>query len=387
MSDPENKGAGLEAKDGVRAALKGFLKKAKETGAVDALLLPVRTPAEDSYAWILTKDAEVIEKANPIAPTMPVQGAKALKSLTRKGSGGVKVMAVMRPCEIRAAIELMKLNQVNLDNVTLVSYDCPGAIPLQDYIDDPAGSERLFDKMLEARQTDDAAVKPVCRICVDFALVDSDIHVAALGQPAGSVLLVPRSEKGEAALEATGTARGEDVSGWMETVSEARVRREEARAKALAETGAGLQGFEGLHKTFATCIGCHNCQSACPICYCRQCYFDSEVAGPDAVALLDTAIQRGGIAFPGNRVMFHTGRMTHMSLSCVSCGQCSDACPVSIPVADIFSYMAGLTQPTFEYTAGRNDGEPLPLRHFREDEVEHVHEIVKSAEEEEVAHE
>ena len=76
-----------------------------------------------------------------------------------------------------------------------------------------------------------------------------------------------------------------------------------------------------------------------------------------------------------------------MSLSCVSCGQCTDACPVSIPVADIFSYMAGLTQATFEYVAGRNDGEPLPLRHFKEDEVEKVHEIVKGAEEEEVAHE
>jgi formate dehydrogenase subunit beta len=148
-----------------------------------------------------------------------------------------------------------------------------------------------------------------------------------------------------------------------------------------------LQGVEGLHKTFADCIGCHNCQSACPICFCRQCYFDSEVAKQDPNARLDAALERGGIAFPADRVMFHTGRMTHMSLSCVSCGQCSDACPVSIPVADIFSYMAGVTQPTFEYTAGRNDGEPLPLRHFREDEVPRVHEIVKRAEEEEVAHE
>jgi formate dehydrogenase subunit beta len=387
MSDPENKGANLEAKEGVRSALKGFLEKAKEAGAADALLVPVRTPAEDSYAWILTKDPEVLKTANPVAPTMPVQGAKALKSLTRKGSGGIKVMAVMRPCEIRAAIELMKLNQVGLDNIILISYDCPGAIPLQDYIDDPSGGERRFDDMLDARHTDDAAVKPVCRFCVDFALVDSDIHLAVIGRPEGSALLVARSEKGEAVLYAMGIACEEDVSSWAETVLKARARREKIRATALADTGAGLQGFEGLRKTFATCIGCHNCQSACPICYCRQCYFDSQVATPDAASLLDTASRRGGIAFPGNRVMFHTGRMTHMSLSCVSCGQCSDACPVSIPVADIFSYMAGITQPTFEYTAGRNDGEPLPLRHFREDEVEHVHEIVKSAEEEEVAHE
>ena len=288
MSDPERKGARLEAKDGVRTALKGFLRKAMEAPAAYAVLVPVRTPAEDSYAWILTRDPEVLEKANPIAPTMPVQGAKALKSLTRKGKGTVKVVAVMRPCEIRAAIELMKLNQINLENVILLSYDCPGAVPLQDYVDDPAGAEQRFDSMLKARKTDEAAVKPVCRICVDFALVDSDVHVAAIGQPAGSALIVARSGKGETALDELGISCDEDMSGWTKAVTGARAHREEVRAKALAETGAGLQGFEGLQKTFATCIGCHNCQSACPICYCRQCYFDSDTAKLDPVAALRT---------------------------------------------------------------------------------------------------
>jgi formate dehydrogenase subunit beta len=386
MGEPEKQGVGLKTEAGPRSAIRNLLRTALDASAAGAVLVPVRTPAGDSYAWILTKDLQVLNEANPMAPIMPVQGAKALKSLTRKGKGTVRVIAVMRPCEIRAAIELSKLNQVHLDNLVLVTYDCRGALPLQAYVDDPEDGEKRFDSMLEAGKTDDSAVKPVCRICVDFALVDSDIHVGTIGAPAGSVLLIAGSEKGRALLAAMGMACDQDVSGWLEAVSELRAAREDRRAKALAETGAGLQGFDGLRATFAACIGCHNCQSACPICYCRQCYFDSEVAKLDPGVLLDTALARGGIAFPGNRVMFHMGRMTHMSLSCVSCGQCSDACPVSIPVADIFSYMAGLTQPTFEYTAGRNDGEPLPLRHFKEDEVERVHEIVRGAEEEEVAH-
>jgi formate dehydrogenase subunit beta len=386
MSDPEAKGAGLEGRDGVRGALRDLLRKAMDTSAADAVLTPVGTPAGDSYAWILTTDMGLLDRANPVTPTMPVQGAKALKSLTRKGKGSLKVMAVMRPCEVRAALELEKLNQVHLENVILVSFDCVGAVPLQDYIADPMGGEERFDSMLKAMTTDEAAVKPVCKICVDFARVDSDIHVGTLGEPVGRAFLVPRSEKGRAALESMGIACEEDISGWTKAVSDLKAAREDRRAKALAETGAGLQGFGGLRTTFAHCIGCHNCQSACPICFCRQCYFDSEVARPDARGLLDTAAARGGMAFPGSRVMFHTGRMVHMSLSCVSCGQCSDACPVAIPVADILSYMAGLTQTAFEHVAGRKDGKPLPLRHFREDELEKVHEIVKSAEKEEVAH-
>ena len=35
-------------------------------------------------------------------------------------------------------------------------------------------------------------------------------------------------------------------------------------------------------------------------------------------------------------LLFQLGRMSHMSLSCVSCGMCEDACPVDIPVGRIF---------------------------------------------------
>jgi formate dehydrogenase subunit beta len=387
MSEPERHGARLETAGGARRALRVFLAEALKNSAADAVLVPFATPGKDSFAWILTTDPELMEGSHPIAPTMPVQGAKALKSLTRKGRGRRRVIAVMRPCEIRAAIELAKLNQVHLDDIVLVSHDCPGAVPLQTYIGDPAGSEKAFDEMLEGGKSEDAALKPVCRICVDFSMVDSDIHLGTIGLDGKSAMLLPNSDKGKALLDAMGIPCEEDAEAWSQAVAKLKVTREGKRSEALARTGAGLQGFDGLHETFSACIGCHNCQSACPICYCRQCYFDSEVAKKDAEALLDTAIERGGIAFPGDRVMFHTGRMAHMSLSCVSCGQCTDACPVAIPVADLFSYMAGLTQDTFEYAAGVRDGEPLPLRQYREEELAKVHEIVKGAEEGEAADE
>ena len=78
--------------------------------------------------------------------------------------------------------------------------------------------------------------------------------------------------------------------------------------------------------------------------------------------------------------MFHVGRLSHMSLSCVSCGLCSDACPVSIPVAEVFSYVADQTQRTFEYDAGIDREETLPIQVYRLDEIQGVDQIVKKAE-------
>ncbi len=69
-----------------------------------------------------------------------------------------------------------------------------------------------------------------------------------------------------------------------------------------------------------------------------------------------------------------------MSLSCVSCGLCSDACPVSIPVAELFSYVANSTQKAFEYKSGEKRGEPVPMKTYKLEESKGIDELVKEAE-------
>ena len=77
MSDREMKSRKLDGAD-TKSAIRAFVKDLVENGDIDAGLMPVAVPAGDSYAWILMKDAEVLDQASPMAPVMPVQGAKAL---------------------------------------------------------------------------------------------------------------------------------------------------------------------------------------------------------------------------------------------------------------------------------------------------------------------
>lgn len=386
MTNASLQGAVLPAEKEPGGAVRDFIRLAMEKELADAVILPMKVPSGDSCAWILMNDISLLNDAVPIAATMPVQGAKALRSLTRKGPGNLKIIAVMRPCEIRAAMELSKLGQVHTDNLILATYDCPGAVQLQKYVDDPAGSEELFTGMLQKGKPDNSA-KPVCHYCENFSLFDSDIHFGYLGLSEKEMIVIPGSDKGSELLEELGLDLTKDLQAWEKGIDQLKADRINARKNAFEETETRLRGFDGLLSVFANCIGCNNCQSACPICYCRLCYFDSETAEQDPDALIIAAEKRGGISLPADRIMFHTGRMAHMSLSCVSCGQCSDACPVSIPVADVFSYVADQTQKTFEYTAGRNDGDPLPLRQFRKAELPGVHELVKDADAEVPSHE
>ena len=66
------------------------------------------------------------------------------------------------------------------------------------------------------------------------------------------------------------------------------------------------------------------------------------------------------------------GRMMHMSVSCVSCGACEDACSMSIPVSQIFSMIADETQKLFDYIPGRSLDEPVPLVVYKEEELHEV---------------
>ncbi len=384
MNKISEKGALIKKVSGYQTAILDFFQDLFEKNIFDAVMLPMKIPSGDSFAWIMIKDKKILNNAQPLAPIMPVNAAKALKRYTRKGKGTLKIAALMKPCEIRATVELTKLNQVNLDDVTLFSYDCVGAIPMQDYIVDPKTGDEKFEKMLSENNLNHNDVKPVCKICDNFSLSATDLH---FGFNADKLFLVTNSKKGENLLQKLDLKAETDLQKWQKAIDEKKKKRVKKREETFKTVKTKVEGFSKLTETFADCIGCHNCQSSCPICYCRQCYFDTSAAKPNSDLVLMRAKDRGATSLPLDRIMFHTGRMAHMSLSCVSCGLCSDACPVNIPVAKIFSYVAAQTQETFEYSAGASVGDALPMKEYKLNELGELGEMVKSAEAQEGEHE
>jgi len=384
MTEIATKGALLKGESGIQSSILQFFQDAVKKKLFDAVMLPMKVPSGDSFAWIMIKEQNFLKDAQPLAPIMPVNAAKALKRYTRKGSGKFKIAALMRPCEIRATIELTKLNQVNLENVTLFSYDCAGALPMQDYIADPIGGDKKFDKLLTEQEYNSSDVKPVCKICDKFSLSASDLHFAFNDK---DMILVSNSDKGKELLSNLKLKVDTDLSKWKNKIEAVRKNKLKNKEETFEIIKGMVEGFDNQTETFANCIGCHNCGSSCPICYCRQCYFDTSTAKPNSDVIMLRAEDRGAVSLPLDRIMFHTGRMSHMSISCVSCGLCSDACPVNIPVAKIFSYVASQTQHAFEYSAGASAGDALPMKEYRLDELGELGELVKSAESQESSHE
>lgn len=364
-------GAVFPAEGGVEEGILDCIRQALGKGCFDAVLVPVKVPAGDSFAYLLVQDEALLEDAHPLSPIMPVQGARALSSIARLGKGRTRIGAFMRPCEVRATIELSKLAQVELEGVTLISIDCPGVLPLADWVRDQGKSEDTFKGLLE--RWDGEAARPVCRICDKFSTTGGeDLHIGTLGSSDSSILLIPRSPKGEAFLDQLGAPPKEDISGWTSKVNELTEEKRERRERAQKEFESRVAGLDNLLEAFSNCINCHNCMRVCPICYCRQCFFDSDKLNFTFEDYLTRAEKQGGLRLPPDTLLFHIGRMVHMSLSCVSCGACEDVCPMAIPVAQIFSLVADRNQAAFDYHPGRSKEEPLPLRFYQEEEFEEV---------------
>jgi len=365
------KATGVPAKSGVNKTIIDFLDKAVEKKVFDAVIVPMKTPAQDSYSYVLVKEKSLLkEDGVPLPPTMFIQGAKAVSSITRRGKPPMKIAAVMRPCEIRAAIEIAKLGQIDLENIFLISMDCPGVLPTSDFLKDPKKHEQLFEEAIQ--KNDDSIMRPVCQICDKSSMIAGDLHIGTVGTKKGTFLIISNTSKGENVLKELGYTLNESIESWQKKVTAISADKKKKRKKAHAELKSKVSGLKNLVETFSECINCHNCMRVCPVCICRLCYFDSDKVKHTADDYLSRAKSKGSMRFLPDTTLFQMGRMMHMSISCVSCGACEDACSMSIPVAQIFSMIADETQSVFDYVSGRSIDEPIPLVAYEKEELSSV---------------
>lgn len=365
------KGALFSAEEGRQAGIRDFIGRVLGEGGFDAVLMPARLSTGDSFTYLLIDDESVLERASALPPVMPVQGAKAVSGISALAGDGASIAAFLRPCEARGAVELSKLGQVDLENLTLVTLDCPGALPLAEYLESPTKGDEIFQD--GAGNWNGEPMRRVCQTCDRFSATGAeDLHIGTLGQKDEDFLLIPQSSKGDELLDALGISAEADISGWEKDVHDRVEEKKVARSQAQRELEATVQGTDNLLRVFAKCINCRNCMRVCPICYCRQCHFDSEKTKFGFEDYLARAQARGGLRLPADTVLFHIGRMLHMSLSCVSCGTCQDACPMDIPVAEVFGLVGNANQRAFDYVPGRSKDEPIPLATFEQAEFEEV---------------
>jgi formate dehydrogenase subunit beta len=385
------------------AAVRGFLKRLLEAGVVDALLVPMETPS-GTVTPALVADPDLVDAANPLAPVMGLNAARVVGHTSVREPRG-RIGAVLRPCELRALVELVKLQQASLDDLVIIGVDCLGTYDVSVYTAIGRSTAQASGEGRSRSQADAAALtlsradashpmdailaaylataqsgelvpqegyafRDACQMCekphVEFQEADVILELFGADLTAGIPVRLPEEvvEKLDVnALQrpAEGSRRRAEV---VEKVVAARTQVRDARFTEIRER-LEREGVEGV---FAACVRCHNCMTVCPICYCKTCLFRSPVFDHEPAQYMSWARRKGAYRLPADTMLFHLTRLNHMVLSCVGCGMCTSDCPAELPVGRVFRFVGSQVQRVFDYEPGRDVEETLPLITFREDE-------------------
>ncbi len=359
-------------------AIVGFLKSLLEKGVVEAIMIPKALPSQDGFVQTLIRNPEKLNGVCVLSPTMPVQSARVISNLTVKNLEK-KVAAVLKACEIRAAVELAKFLQVKPDHLYLIGIDCPGTFEVPDYAkmaQEGKGGTSLTKALLKGMEKGEIsppsgyAFRTACQMC-EYPVPQADIILRLFGYKADQEIGIEVGDKLEKEIEEKGVlsfSENEPAS-RSEAVNKVIAERTKKRDALFQEFKGIVKDLQSFLNRFSTCVRCHNCMVACPICYCKECVFRTAVFEHDGDQFLRWADRKGEIRMPTDTLIFHLIRMSHMVTSCIGCGLCDSACPSRLPVATLFRSVGDRIQKMFQYVPGRDGAEVPPVAAFKEDEL------------------
>ena len=355
----------LRINKGSEEGLKELLRFLLENGKVKGVLTLRKMGEYGAISYSLITNPDDIDSTLPLFPLMPVNLGKQLSLLTLMGPAADPIAVVLRPCELRAFVELVKRTQGSLENILFISSTCGGVYPLEMAVEGNI-AEHLPEYWKAVGQGELVPnTRLACQACEYFVPYTADITVSLLSNKGidKETTLFLNTEKGEAIVEGIS---GKFSEGELDTatIEQIRSKRKAEKEKLSDEVETKTLGIDDLTKTFSRCIDCHNCSKVCPICYCHVCFFNTKDSehGP---FYYETELEKMGyVSMLSDTIFYHLVRLFHISASCVGCGLCADVCPANIPLWAISLKIGDAVQQAFDYLPGKDIEEGLPFTTF-----------------------
>ncbi len=347
-----------------------FLKSLLDNGKAKGVFTLKKINKKGDVAFSLITKPENLDDAVPFYPTMPVNAGYLLSRFTMKQPATEPIVAVLKPCEIRAFVELIKREQGCLENLYILSFTCGGVYTHKMVADELV--EKNLSKYWDAVKKEEILndLRPACRSCEQFQPYNSDLTIDLIGKKDidKKLTIFLNTEKSESlAKDIKDKIIEKDLD--IKKLENFKGKREKEKKKLFEEIGPKIKGLDNLIDIFGKCISCHACGRVCPICYCTVCEFKSPDAEYKPSNFEKELNKRGALRVPPGTIYYQLGRLDHIAISCVACGACEDVCPVDIPISIIFKKIGESVQKMFEYVPGKNLEEDLPLSTFKKEEL------------------
>lgn len=328
-------------------AVREFLKTLWMSCDLDGMIVSsiVKRPGQQSPG-ILISPGE-LDQFNPFRPLMEVNTAKYLPDLLRQNSEG-HFGVVLRPCEMRAVIEMVKRDSLALERLLTICIDCLGTYPAEEY--EWRASRKGSPQVLAREGLHFAHMggivayryRSACQMCTSPRAGGAHLNLGLLGLPVRQHILIEARDVITAEwLQLDQIADREAEPQLAEQHERTLAKMVERNGRTRERITQGLadilpRDVGSLIEQFETCGACQECMKSCPICA-----VDSPRRGAAGKYLRED--------------------ITSWMLSCAGCGMCEQACPHHLPLSAIFHYIKEQLAQSYGYTPGLSISEPLPL--------------------------
>ncbi len=322
----------------------------------------------DGIPTLVKNSDELIETAGSLhcAPTN-------FGELINRHLKNLKLAVVAKPCDAMAINELQKRNQIRKDIIT-IGLNCGGTIsPItarkmielyygvkpEDVVKEEISNGKFIIELKDGThksikihdlEKSGSGRRKNCQRCELKIPRNTDIACGNWGAGEGWTFAEICSDKGKELIENAEkegyirikepTEKGIKIRGKIEKIM---INISKSAQKEQLEEN--YPSTEKWREYWNRCIKCYGCRDACPICLCKDCVLNED------------HMDKGNI--PPNPTMFQGIRLSHVSFSCINCGQCEDVCPMDIPVAYIFHKLQLKIRETTNYIPGVDDKMPF----------------------------
>src|SRR4030042_2514696 len=261
---------------GVEEGLQDLWQELLERGVVKTILVPMEMEGGLVAPALLT-DPKKAGASRALAPYMPVNAARVLQMMTKTQPPSEKLAVVLRSCEARALVELVKLKQISQENLIVISIDCGGTYGVDEYKKLLAGKgdpgALLVEKVNKGEE--DERLREACQICLHPFAPWADIRIGFLGVDHKKRFLIEAvTENGEHLIRGLGMEVADITFKERESLLEKILgKRKKKEQQGLKEQQEQLKGPDKRLAALSSCLSCHNCMTEGPVCSFKGGFF------------------------------------------------------------------------------------------------------------------
>lgn len=328
-------------------AVRDFVRNVWLESNLDGMLVPANGSTDARLDPRIIYDPALLDEFNPFKPLMSVNVARHIPAIVL-GYPRTHLGVMLRPCEMRALVEMTKRNGFSLDKLLTFSVDCLGTFPEDEFrwrAERKGSPDKLTQEALQfAKQGGIMAYRyrSACQLCVSPNARNAHLNISILGLPVRSYIVISvRDEATASRMQLESITDGPVIPARISQREKLLSKLEERRGRTRSRVTAGIADIlpndvEALIDQFEGCGDCQDCLDACPIC---------------------------SVEFPrrGEDNRYLTLDIKRWMVSCAGCGMCEQACPRHRPLSAIFTYIHQQLSEEFDYIPGVSIEESLPL--------------------------